>query len=187
LEECDEHEPVDGVIRMLPPVADSEYVIGVDVCEGKAGRDYACAQVIEKRNGMQCAELHGRYTPEELSARVRALAEEYNAAEVAVERNGPGLAVIAFMESREAYPNLYEGGHGAGVVTSQPSKTTMLVELSEMLRLRPKAFADAAVLKEMKTFVRQGNGRCGAVSGAHDDRVMALGIALHVRRETAGR
>jgi hypothetical protein len=39
----------------------------------------------------------------------------------------------------------------------------------------------------MKTFVRQGDGRTEAADGSHDDCVMAMAIALGVRREDAGR
>ena len=39
----------------------------------------------------------------------------------------------------------------------------------------------------MKTFVRHADGHAAAAEGAHDDCVMAMAIALAVRREDAGR
>jgi len=39
----------------------------------------------------------------------------------------------------------------------------------------------------MKTFVRHGDGHGAAAERAHDDCVMAMAIALAVRREDAGK
>ena len=78
-----------------------EYIIGVDPAGGGSDGDYACAQVIERSSGMQCAELRGHYTPNELAARVAILGREYNQALVAVERNNHGYAVLAQLAMRE--------------------------------------------------------------------------------------
>ena len=40
-----------------------QYIIGVDPAGGGCDGDYACAQVIERSTGLQCAELHGHFTP----------------------------------------------------------------------------------------------------------------------------
>ena len=51
----------------LPPQPGREiYIVGVDPAGGGSEGDYACAQVIERRTGMQCAELHGHFPPQEL-------------------------------------------------------------------------------------------------------------------------
>ena len=42
---------------------------------------------------------------------------------------------------------------------------------------------DRATLNEMLTFVRNEKGRPEASAGAHDDCIMALGIALHAREQ----
>ena len=71
--------------------ADREEVhLGVDPAGGGTEGDYACAEVVERRSGIQCAELHGHFPPRELAKRVIALAKTYNYALIAVERNNHG-------------------------------------------------------------------------------------------------
>lgn len=45
----------------LPPQKGKRYIVGVDTAGGGSEGDYACAQVIERITGMQCAELHGHF------------------------------------------------------------------------------------------------------------------------------
>ena len=51
------------VVTWLPPQAGKQYIVGVDPAGGGSEGDYSCAQVIERRTGMQCAELHGHFPP----------------------------------------------------------------------------------------------------------------------------
>jgi hypothetical protein len=185
LKECEVRSREDGVVEIVPVVPGKEYIIGVDGCEGKAGRDYACAQVVDRETGLQSAELHGRFSPRELGHRVLRLAQEYNQALVVVERNGVGLAVIETLLT-ERCPNLYGDRTGEGFLTTARTKSEIVYALANMLRHKPDAFGDGEVLKEMRAFVRKASGRCEANAGAHDDRVMALGIALCVRGKAAG-
>ncbi len=67
----------DGVTRFLPAQA-RRYVIGVDPAGGGVEGDFACAQVIERTSGMQCAELHGHFTPYDLAAKVSALVDAFD-------------------------------------------------------------------------------------------------------------
>ena len=46
-------------------------------------------------SGVQCAELRGHFPPAALAAHVKVLAQKYNDALVAVERNNHGYAVLA--------------------------------------------------------------------------------------------
>ena len=59
--------------------------------------------------------------------------------------------------------------------------------LGAMLIEQPSLFHSARLLGEMKTFVRHADGHGSASEGAHDDCVMAMAIALGVRREDSGR
>ncbi len=57
----------------LPPQQGRQYIVGVDTAGGGSDGDYACAQVIERTLGVQCAELRGHYPPYELARRVAEL------------------------------------------------------------------------------------------------------------------
>ena len=61
------------ILVWLPPVRGRRYILGVDAAGGGAGGDYACVEVIDRESGLQCAELYGHYTPEELAAQAAKL------------------------------------------------------------------------------------------------------------------
>jgi len=74
-----------------PAQAAREYIVGVDPAGGGTDGDYACAEVIDRTTGMQCAELHGHFPPRELARKIAELAHLYNNALIAVERNNQGM------------------------------------------------------------------------------------------------
>ena len=63
----------------------------------------------------------------------------------------------------------------------------MIENMAVMLMEAPELFSSPRLLDECRTFVRRADGNAGAADGAHDDCVMAMAIALEVRREDAGR
>jgi len=172
----------------LPPNrgGQRQYIIGVDTAGGGADGDYSCAQVIERTMGLQCAELHGHFPPFELARRVMALAGVYGNALVAVERNNQGYGVLAHLKDLH-YENLYEQGGQEGWLTSVVTRPAMIENLAGVLVEQPELFHSPRLLEELKTFVRHADGHGAAAEGAHDDCVMAMAIALAVRREDAGR
>jgi hypothetical protein len=171
----------------FPPKPRKEYVIGVDPAGGGTDGDYSCAQVIERSSGMQCAELHGHWNPVELAHRVAALGREYNTALMAVERNNHGHAVLAHLRMMR-YPRIFaDQDKNDGWLTTVASKPPMIENLVAMLAEKPEAFRSERLLNECRTFVRNRAGQSGATGGAHDDCVIAFGIALAVRASEAGK
>jgi hypothetical protein len=63
----------------------------------------------------------------------------------------------------------------------------MIENLAAVLMAQPELFHSPLLLGELKTFVRHADGSGAGAVGAHDDCVMAMAIALAVRREDAGR
>jgi hypothetical protein len=175
------------LLYYLPSKSDQEYIIGVDPAGGGSDGDYSVAQVIARSSGMQCAELRGHLTPQDLAARVAILAREYNQALVAVERNNHGHEVLAHMGFTHADVRLYHQKGDGGWLTSAASRPRMLDNLAAVLAAAPFLFASTRLLEECKTFVRRPDGSTAAANGAHDDTVMAMGIALAVRDEVGGR
>jgi hypothetical protein len=169
----------------LPPRAGREYIVGVDPAGGGCDGDFACAQVIDRQDAIQCAELQGHFTPQELAERIRKLSEHYNGALLAVERNNHGHGVLAYLRTM---------GHGAvyryegqdGWLTSATTRPAMLANLAAVLATSPRLFKSPRLLREFRTFVKFADGDTGAAPGAHDDCVMAMAIAMDVRRRIAG-
>ena len=170
----------------LPPQKGKSYVMGVDTAGGGSDGDYACAEVIERVTGMQCAELHGHFPPYELARRVADLGRTYEGALIAVERNNHGHAVLAHL-SHSRCKNLYETGGQLGWLTSAATRPSMIENMAAMLTVSPELFSSPRLLDECRTFVRRVDGSACAADGAHDDCVMAMAIALAVRQEDAGR
>jgi hypothetical protein len=169
-----------------PPQNSREYIIGVDPAGGGSEGDFACAQVIERTTGMQCAELHGHYGPQALALRVADLGRMYNQALLAVERNNHGYGVLAYLGTSENYPRLYERGGQMGWLTNAATRPAMVENLAAVVGTAPELFHSPRFLEECRTFVRHGDGWTGALGGAHDDCVMAMAIAFAVRKEVAG-
>jgi hypothetical protein len=175
------------LLYYLPAKADKEYIIGVDPAGGGSDGDYSVAQVIARSSGAQCAELRGHMTRAELAARVAILARKYNQALVAVERNNHGHEVLAHLAMTHADVAVYHQKGEAGWLTSAASRPRMLQNLAAVLTAAPLLFNSSRLLEECKTFVRRPDSTTAAANGAHDDTVMAMGIALAVRAEVVGR
>jgi hypothetical protein len=170
----------------FPPQKGRLYILGVDTAGGGSDGDYACAQVIERTMGMQCAELHGHFPPYELARRIADLGRKYEQALVAVERNNHGSGVLAHLTTLD-YGNLFEKDGQLGWLTSAASRPAMIENMAAVLMAEPELFHSERLLEECRTFVRHPDGSAAAADGAHDDCVMAMAIALAVRRVDAGR
>jgi len=169
----------------LPAQAGREYVIGVDTAGGGVEGDYACAQVIDRRLGTQCAEWHGHFAPRELARKLVDLGREYNMALLAVERNNQGHGVLACLRLM-GYPNVFvQKGHD-GWLTSAVSRPAMIENLAAALAEEPTLFRSSRLLNECRTFVRFADGNNGAAPGTHDDCVIAMAVAWAVRAAEAG-
>jgi hypothetical protein len=170
----------------LPAQAGRRYVIGADPAGGGIEGDYSCAEVIDRELGMQCAEFHGHCPPREFARHLKNLGREYNSALIAVERNNHGFGVLAHLEMLK-YLEVYQQNEVDGWLTTAVSRPVMIENLSQILAEEPEFFRSALLLQELRTFVRFANGNTGAAAGTHDDCVMALAIALQVRKTEVGR
>lgn len=185
---CQAFESEDNgrMMTWFPPSKGRQYIVGVDTAGGGSEGDYSCAQVIERRMGLQCAELRGHFPPFELARRVAALGRKYESALVAVERNNHGYGVLAHLKELR-YENIFAQGGQDGWLTSAASRPAMIENLAAVLIAEPGLFHSPRLLGELRTFVRHGDGSAAAADGAHDDCVMAMAVAMAVRREDAGR
>jgi hypothetical protein len=167
----------------LKPMAGREYVIAVDSAGGGTDGDFAAVQVVEVATGLQCAELRERLRPEDLARASVELAHEYGRGLIAVERNNHGAAVLAYIGTREGYTRVYRQHGEQGWLTTAASKPEMVARLRVLLSETPQRFMSMRLLAECRTFVADDRGRAAAAAGAHDDLVMAMGIAQAVRAE----
>ena len=136
----------------LPAAKHRQYMIGVDAAGGGSEGDYACAEVIDRDSGLQCAELHGHFPPYELARRVVSLGEKYRNALIAVERNNHGYGVLAHLKDLR-YHNLFSQNGQEGWLTSVVTRPAMVENLAAVLIEEPTLFHSTRLLGELKTFV----------------------------------
>ena len=171
----------------LPPLPGKDYLVAVDPAGGGSEGDYSAAQVLEMETALQCAEFAGHVGGLELATVVTDLAAEYNQAWLVVERNNHGSGVLALAETVCRYGRVYRQAGQPGWLTHSVSRPAMIARLDAALVEKPGCFMSRRLLAECRGFVRLPDGRTGARAGMHDDRVMAMAIALAARAEMAGK
>lgn len=165
-----------------PPQKGVKYVIGADVAEGLATGDYDAAQIVRRDTARVVGVLHGHWAPEVFAAKLSQAGLKYNYALLAPERNNHGHVVI--LKLREwRYPQLAWWNKKPGWETTPETKPVIIDGLAEAIRREwIEPLPDMGTLQELSAFLDLGRGKMGAAPGAHDDLVMALAIALFVRK-----
>ena len=175
------------------PIPGFAYVLGVDPAEG-TGNDNSVIQVLNANTGVQAAEYaSNRIQPDELSDASIIIAKDYNRALIVPEINS--LAYVSHLQRK--YDNIYrrevfdqmtqKKTKALGWRTTAMSKKKLVEELEEAERTGDIEIRSAATLKEMITFVRtdeQGKQGYGGEGSNHDDRVIALGLAVQGMKES---
>lgn len=152
LQSCDEAVESRDAGRLmvrLPPQTGKEYILGVDPAGGGSEGDYSCAMVIERRTGLQCAELHGHFPPGELAKRLVELASWFNRGLLVVERNNHGYGVLAHLQGA-GYANIFCEGKQAGWLTSSVTRPAMIENFAAMLAAGPGLFRSPRLLNECR-------------------------------------
>lgn len=171
----------------LRPQNGKRYLVAVDPAGGNADGDYSAMEILDMETGLQCAEYAAHVGGLELAREAAELAREYNGAWLVVERNNQGSEVLAYLKTDSRYERIYhEGGNEknqAGWNTTPKSRPDALARLAAALVQCGECFSGRRFLGECRTFVHRSNGTPGAQSGTHDDRVMAMAIALAARAE----
>jgi len=164
-----------------PPVPGCRYVMGVDPAGGGVDGDWSAIEVLDIETGLQCAEFAGHVSGHELAELTMALGREFNTAWIVVERNNHGAGLLWALEDRN-YPRIFVGRDGKlGLLTTSVSKPQMLARMNAALIDEPAIFQSRKLLVECRSFVRLATGSVGARSGMHDDRVMAMAVAMAAR------
>jgi hypothetical protein len=165
------------------PIPGRRYLVAADPAGGGTEGDFSAVQVLDLETGLQCAELVSKMGGYELAIEIAKIAEDYNRALAAVERNNHGSGILAYLTGVCRYPRIYEQNGQQGWLTSQLSRPQMIGKLGAALLDSPGIFSSRRLLKECRTFVRHRNGKVAAQHGEHDDCVMAMAMALAVRSE----
>jgi hypothetical protein len=174
------------------PRADREYVIAGDVAGGRADGDFSAAVVYDTTSWDQVAAFHDRIEPALFARELVKAGHLYNRALLVPEANNHGQAVVALLLGWK-YPNLYhhravdkrssKAERRPGWSTTEQSRVTLVHALEKAVAEGTIGIRDKRAIAEMHRFIyreTQRGGRFEADSGAHDDLVIAHGIAAAV-------
>lgn len=171
------------------PLPNERYVIGADVAEGLAHGDYSAAYVLAAKEKRIVAAYHAHVDADLFGGDVlNKLGRIYNNALIGIESNNHGLTTNKALE-RAKYTPIYHqrpvnrAGKGTASVilgwrTTQTTKPLAIDELNMAVREGELPVQDAACIQEMRSYVREGDGKMHG--SPHDDRVMALAIAVQM-------
>lgn len=169
------------------PCPGRSYVVGGDTAG--EGSDFNVAQVLDRETGEQVCTLRGPMDEDLFAKQLFCLGLYYNTALLAVEINFSTYPVREL--ERLGYPRQYRRtGEDSltgrprqswGFRTTSATRPLLIAGLVELARDCPQRLNDRETIQEMLRFVRSGRGRPQAQQGAHDDCVMALGIAWYAK------
>jgi hypothetical protein len=96
------------------PQPGRRYVIGADPAEGNPTSDDSALTVVDRDSGEEVAALSGKFQPSTLAAHLDSLGTWYNRADVLVERNNHGHAVLLGLRDHSLLYRLpgYDGREG---------------------------------------------------------------------------
>lgn len=190
-------ESRDGAWKVYEdPKPGHPYVINLDPAMG--GEDYYAAHVIDNSNLRQCATFHAqRCDDDDVAFQLALMSRRYNGAMVSAECNNPNGSYILGLCSKCGIREIYQDSDFEslterwqdrfGYKTKQSNKNVMVTLLKLAFRDDPGIVRDYETLCEMEGFevhrseTALAKERFQAMSGTHDDLVMALCGALYVR------
>jgi hypothetical protein len=176
------------------PIREFRYVMGVDVSLGNDGGDYSCVQVIKLTDTIepdeQVACWRGLIVPEDLAEVVYSIGHWYNEALAAVEVNSMGMVTNSILCRDWEYENVYRYKRMdrlknfltdiIGFWTDEKSKRALMSKMSKALHSDSLRIRCEQTVRELYDFTDDYEA---ASDGAHDDRLMALHIALYCGHE----
>lgn len=164
-----------SLITYAEPHWTRKYVIGADPAEGNPTSDDSSLHVLDKESGEEVAFMAAKIEPTTFAENIAAVARYYNDAEVLVEKNNHGHAVIGHLEENHLDIRLLAGWNGdTGWLSNKKGKALMWTTMADSLRDR------AVLLHSRGTFVQLGSiegATLKAPKGLHDDRAVSFALA----------
>ena len=184
----------DGFIKIYQvpnSPAITKYCIGGDTAG--EGSDWFTGHVLDARTGQQVAVLKQQFDPDQYTKQMYCLGKYYKDALIGIEANFDTFPIMELQ--RLGYTNQYvreaiDSFTGKmekrfGFKTTVLTRPTIISRLIEIVRDETHSINDGATLEELLTIVRNEKGRIEAAEGCHDDLMMGLAIAHHIRDQVS--
>ena len=182
----------DGYIKIylkpdMPAV--TQYCIGGDTAG--EGSDFFTGHVLDAKTGNQVAVLRHQFDADQYTRQMYCLGKYFKDALIGIEANFDSYPIMELQ--RLGYPRQYTRAaqdtytgkteKRFGFKTTSLTRPTIISKLVEIVREHCGLINDRVTLEELLTIVRNEKGRIEAPQGGHDDMMMGLAIAHHIREQ----
>ena len=167
----------------------TQYCIGGDTAGD--GSDFFTAHVLDAKTGVQVATLKHQFDADQYTRQMYCLGKYYKDALIGIEANFDSYPIMELQrlgylkqytrEAQDTYTGKTEKRFG--FKTTSLTRPTIISRLIEIVREHCDTINDRDTLEELLTIVRNERGRIEAPEGGHDDQMMGLAIAHHIREQ----
>lgn len=167
----------------------TKYCIGGDT--SGEGSDYFTGHVLDAKTGEQVAVLKHQFDPDQYTKQMYCLGKYYKDALIGIEANFDSFPIMELQrlgyekqyirESVDTYTGKTEKRFG--FKTTVLTRPTIISKLIQIVREETTSINDKDTLEELLTIIRNEKGRIEAPEGGHDDQMMGLAIAHHIREQ----
>jgi hypothetical protein len=169
---------VPGLTVFKAPVRGRLYVGGADPAEGNPTSDDSAATFMDRSTGEEVALLRGKFEPDTFASYIGEAGEWFNRADVLVERNNHGHAVLSNLK-RENRVGVIDGrDEKPGWLTTGAGKAALYVIAAE-------AYRDGdTILHSQSSYMQLASiegATLNAPKGQHDDLAVSNALALAAR------
>ena len=176
-----------GYIKLYDVPRLTEYCIGGDTAG--EGSDFFTGHVLDAKTGVQVATLKHQFDADQYTRQMYCLGMYYKTALIGIEANFDSYPIMELQrlnypkqytrEAQDTYTGKTEKRFG--FKTTSLTRPTIISKLVEIVREHCDTINDKDTLEELLTIVRNEKGRIEAPEGGHDDQMMGLAIAHHIR------
>ena len=167
----------------------TKYCIGGDTAG--EGSDFFTGHVLDAATGEQVATLKQQFDADLYVKQMYCLGLYYKEALIGIEANFDSFPIMELQ--RLGYYNQYvrtaqdtytgRTEKRFGFKTTVLTRPTIISRLIEIVREHTDLINDKDTLEELLTIIRNEKGRIEAPEGGHDDQMMGLAIAHHIREQ----
>ena len=167
----------------------TQYCIGGDTAG--EGSDYFTGHVLDASTGEQVAVLQHQFDADQYTRQMYCLGKYYKDALIGIEANFDSYPLMELQRlgytkqytraAQDTYTGKTEKRYG--FKTTSLTRPTIISKLIEIVREHCYLINDKATLEELLTIIRNERGRIEAPQGGHDDMMMGLAIAHHIREQ----
>ena len=147
--------------------------------------------MLDAKTGKQVAVLKHQFDADQYTRQIYCLGKYYKNALIGIEANFDSYPIMELQ--RLGYPKQYvreaqdtytgKTEKRFGFKTTSLTRPTIISRLIEIVREHCDTIQDKDTLEELLTIIRNEKGRIEAPEGGHDDQMMALAIAHHIREQ----